>query len=304
MSDLAPRQTTIKNHYPTITLVVLIAHILGMVYGSQSAAKNRQNIQDLLVRDHAIKLQEFRRVGRKDGTSQYAMIPTPKIKPSRPTQQLKKQLSLSDLSAPSKTQTAKAQPTKAQEAKTTAPQTIAARPGTRPDVASGKPAIEAITLRGGTQLKRFSQGGGSDAMAMSGTDKQLESSNVQVKLEVPEGVPEDQLNEYELKFYSFQKRTAQNYINSLFQNVEEFQKRNPHLHFPMTNAKQVMTGRLTYDEKGNIKQIKMVRWSNDDRVQKLFEEILKDMDTLHNPPHLLWEKTGEFSVFFTLQING
>ena len=286
----------IKNHFPLITLAVTVFHVLFLVFGYKTAASNRKNIENLLVRDHAIKLKEFRRVGKKDGVSEQwsALLPPPKPLLSQPQ---KKSLSLSDLSAPDKTQK------NSKNQKATKPQTVAARPGTRPDGLT-KPALEAISLSGGNQLRKFAQGSGSDALSMSESDKELASSNVQIKLEVPEGVDVDELNEYELKFYSFQKRTAQNYINSLFKNVDDFQKKNPHLHFPMTKAKQVMTGRLTYDEKGNIKQIKMIRWSSDDRVQNLFEEILKDMDILHNPPHSLWEKTGEFSVFFSLQING
>jgi hypothetical protein len=65
-----------------------------------------------------------------------------------------------------------------------------------------------------------------------------------------------------------------------------------------------MTGRLTYDTKGNITQIKMVRWSNVDQLQDFFVDVLKDMDTLHNPPQALWEKNGEFSIFFSLVVNG
>ncbi len=72
----------------------------------------------------------------------------------------------------------------------------------------------------------------------------------------------------------------------------------------MTENKQVMTGRLTYDEKGNIKQIKMIRWSNEERLQGFFENVLKEMDVLHNPPQALWEKQGEFSIFFSFVVNG
>jgi hypothetical protein len=125
-----------------------------------------------------------------------------------------------------------------------------------------------------------------------------------VNLEVPEGVNPDELNKYELMFYGFQRRTAIGYINSFYKNLDKFQRENPHLQFPMTDTKQVMTGRLTYDSQGNIVQIKMIRWSNVDRLQDFFVDVLKDMDTLHNPPQALWEKTGEFSIFFSLVVNG
>jgi hypothetical protein len=143
-----------------------------------------------------------------------------------------------------------------------------------------------------------------NAMEDSRSNPSLSNSDILVNLEVPEGVNPDELNKYELMFYGFQRRTAMNYINSFFKHLDKFQRENPHKNFPMTDSKQVMTGRLTYDEKGNIKQIKMIRWTNVDQLQGFFENVLKDMDTLHNPPTALWEKSGEFSIFFSLVING
>jgi hypothetical protein len=180
------------------------------------------------------------------------------------------------------------------------------RPGTRPEVGPQKKALEAISVNG-SQMKKFLQGGaGPNAMALSGDDRTsgLSNSDVMVRLEVPEGVNPDELNEYELMFYGFQRRTAINYVNSFYKHLDKFVAQNPHIAFPMTDTKQVMTGRLTYDDQGNIKQIKMIRWSNEGRLQGFFEEVLKDMDTLHNPPQALWNKSGEFSIFFSFIVNG
>src|SRR5690606_36035176 len=113
----------------------------------------------------------------------------------------------------------------------------------------------------------FAQSGGRNAARVSGDPRarSLNNSDILVNLEVPEGVHPDELNKYELMFYGFQRRTAILYINSFYTNLDRFQREDPHLQFPMTNSKQVMTGRLTYDEKGNVKQIKMLRWSNEDK---------------------------------------
>jgi hypothetical protein len=49
----------------------------------------------------------------------------------------------------------------------------------------------------------------------------------------------------------------------------------------------------------------MIRWTHVSELQNLFEDIVKDIDQLHNPPKALWEKSGEFSMFYTLEIiNG
>lgn len=178
------------------------------------------------------------------------------------------------------------------------------RPGTRPESTKAN-AIAGIGLKG-PEIKKFLQDstGGTPSAAGGDMVQSLSNSNIAVNLEVPEGVSPDELNKYELMFYGFQRRTAIGYVNSFYKNLDEFQRANPHLDFPMTETKQIMTGRLTYDKKGNIKQIKMVRWSNVQKLQDFFLEVLKDMDTLHNPPHALWEKNGEFSIYFSLVVNG
>ncbi len=180
------------------------------------------------------------------------------------------------------------------------------RPGTRPEVAKAvekTKALSAISLKG-EQISKFASA--ESAAKLSGDPRAatLSNSDILVNLEVPEGVNPDELNKYELMFYGFQRRTAIGYINSFYKNLDKFQRENPHLNFPLTNSKQTMTGRLTYDSKGNIVQIKMIRWSNEDRLQEFFVDVLKDMDTLHNPPQALWGKSGEFSIFFSLVVNG
>lgn len=180
------------------------------------------------------------------------------------------------------------------------------RPGTRPEVTKASETtktLSAISLKG-EQIQKFAQA--ESAATLSGDPRAatLSNSDILVNLEVPEGVNPDELNKYELMFYGFQRRTAIGYINSFYKHLDKFQRENPHKTFPLTESKQVMTGRLTYDTKGNITQIKMVRWSNVDQLQDFFVDVLKDMDTLHNPPQALWEKNGEFSIFFSLVVNG
>jgi hypothetical protein len=146
----------------------------------------------------------------------------------------------------------------------------------------------------------------SDAVQLSGQTKHhsLSNSDVLVNLEVPEGVNLDELNEKELKFYGFQRRMANNYVNSFYTKLSDFTRKNPHLNFPMTNEKQVLTGRVTFDSAGNIMQIKMIRWTNIETLQNFFVEVLEEIRSLPNPPEILWSKTGEFNVFYSLVING
>jgi hypothetical protein len=182
------------------------------------------------------------------------------------------------------------------------------RPGRMPVVARKK-AIQAINLQG-DGIKQFAQSNGQRGQNernynVSGAQSisSFQNTNVGVNLEVPEGVSPDELNEYELMYYSFQRRVALAYVNSFMSTYNRFDRLNPQLRFPMTDTQETMTGRLTYDAQGNIKQIKMVRWTNVDKLQDFFLDVLKGMDTIQNPPKSLWEKNGEFTVFFTLVVN-
>lgn len=179
------------------------------------------------------------------------------------------------------------------------------RPGTRPNVMpNSNRAIKAISLKS-KEFKESSQGIPSGGLAISdmmrGTQK---ISDAVVSIEVPEGIEPDELNKYELMFYGFQKRTAMNYINSILSNLNKFQKSHPNYQLP-SSSRILMTARVTYDPEGNVMQIKMVRWTHVNELQNLFENVVKEIDQLHNPPKQLWEKQGQFSMFYTLEIlNG
>lgn len=317
----------LKINFPVILLTVMVLHAMGLAYEnglnlSQTIAQGKPLDRQAIKLKDISTIKDFskiRTVGARDSNiknstylsknpSKVKTISKDKYAPDQvksqshaSNQPAKQHLSLKDLSA--------ARPTFSQpKAQTAAAPAMMKRPGTRPEVLPQRPkAINAISLKG-SQIQQFAQGGSpsSNAVALSGDPRSasLANSDILVNLEVPEGVNPDELNKYELMFYGFQKRTATGYVNSFYKHLDKFQSENPHLHFPMTDTQQVMTGRLTYDSQGNIKQIKMIRWSNVDRLQGFFMQVLKDMDTLHNPPQALWEKTGEFSVFFSLVVNG
>lgn len=132
--------------------------------------------------------------------------------------------------------------------------------------------------------------------------EQLKSSDVAIELELPKGVKEDELNKKELVFYSFQRRTVLAYINSFQKELNEFSTQNPHLTFPLTSSKELMSGRVTYDKDGNILKIQTVKWTEIQKLQTFFMGVLKNMNSLQNPPKEI--TNGEnFSVYFSLSIN-
>ena len=296
----------LKINFPVIIFTVVFVHAIFMfvkMVGFQELTKQVQERLPLKVQS----IQHFRTVGIKNSKIKNSTLLT-KSKPN--TQNL-----LKDLYAPSKMKNASNIAQKAARPKSLslsdlnntkqAITPVVQRPGTRPLLAQEKSrALTAIKLRGQDEMKNFAQG--SNAAQLSGDPrmKSLSNTNVMVNLEVPEGVDESELNKYEMMFYGFQRRTAILYINSLIKNLNSHQRMHPHSNFPFTGDKHVMTGRLTYDRYGNVMQIKMIRWTTNDRVQDFFVDVLKDMDTLHNPPQALWEKNDEFSIFFSLEISG
>ncbi len=130
----------------------------------------------------------------------------------------------------------------------------------------------------------------------------LSKSAINMQVEVPEGVAEGELNEYELMFYGFQKRMMEKYLSAIMLQVREFERKYPHKSL-VPEGRHVMTGRVTFDSDGNIQQIKMVRWTQADGLQDLFNEVLKAMDSVPNPPRPLWDKQGQFTVFYNLTVN-
>lgn len=297
MSERGP-ELRLRINFPVILFTVIAIHAL--LLGAKNtdiftvASKNPKQRNR-----NPLKIKDIRTIGsresKRNDTVYVAKSPSPIKEISKemfrptPSAPSKKTLSFSDL----------------QENRPVSAQKMA-RPGTRPEVAKAvekTKSLSAISLKG-EQISKFAQS--QSAASLSGDPRAatLSNSDILVNLEVPEGVNPDELNKYELMFYGFQRRTAIGYINSFYKHLDKFQRENPHLTFPMTETKQTMTGRVTYDNKGNIVQIKMVRWSNEDRLQDFFVDVLKEMDTLHNPPQALWEKTGEFSIFFSLVVNG
>ncbi len=134
-------------------------------------------------------------------------------------------------------------------------------------------------------------------------EKAMKNTESMVNVEVPKGVLESELNEYELVYYAFQKRTAVSYVSSFYKKLDQFKLQNPHLNFPMTTQQKKLTGRVTYDAKGNIVRIKMIKWSDSKHLQDFFEGVLREMNVLPNPPDTIVED-GEFTVFFSLNLNG
>ncbi len=272
MSDQAAnRHFSIKFPFILGPVVALHLALLFFSWNSLSQLKNELAAK----KTNPLKILTLGQKNKKSNNSVY-------IQPEKASVKTPKTLNLSDLSVP-------------QSGKITKPSEKMLRPGARP--------IHETALNGlkynSDDFKKMAKESSS-----STTQNLLNSKKMALNFELPEGKKLDELNESELKLYGFLRRGAMKYVASLSSELKEFELKNPHLNFPLTESKQVLTGRLVYDGQGNLKQIKMVRWTNIDKLQSFFESVLKRMDTLQNPPKELWVENGEFTVFITLQLNG
>jgi len=152
------------------------------------------------------------------------------------------------------------------------------------------------------QVKQFLKSPGPRHLPPSQALNALGGSDVNIQLEVPKGIPEDELNKHELVFYSFQKRTVMAYVNSFQKELNDFERANPHLSFPLSKEPQKMAGRVIYDKNGDIIRIETLRWSNIKRLQTFFMDVLKNMTSLPNPPKEIL-KNDQFAINFILSID-
>lgn len=130
----------------------------------------------------------------------------------------------------------------------------------------------------------------------------LGASDLNIKFELPQGVKEDELNQRELVFYSFQKRAVQAYINSYLKELNQFRRKNPAKQYPFEDKQEKLAGRIIYDANGDIISIKTLAWSDFDVVQDFFMKVLQNLQTIPNPPQEILENE-QFAINFVLNIN-
>ncbi|MFZ8932348.1 MAG: hypothetical protein ACO20H_04290 [Bacteriovoracaceae bacterium] len=134
--------------------------------------------------------------------------------------------------------------------------------------------------------------------------KSLGRSNLNIKFQPPEGVNEDELNSSEKKFFSFTKRSYETYVVSIIKSLNEIVKDRPHLKNLKNIGRHHLTGRIIFDKDGYPISLKFIQPSRDDNIQILFENALRGIDVLHNPPKELLDKEQRLTVYYQLSVEG
>ena len=131
----------------------------------------------------------------------------------------------------------------------------------------------------------------------------LRNTSLDIKFDPPKGVTEDELNTIEKIFYSFQRRMILGYYYSLFSSYNKLLLSSPQLENSLRKESQHLIGKIIFDHKGNTVRIKIIKWSSDDHIQELFEDTLKGIHSIPNPPRAFVENDEEFTVYYHLKIN-
>jgi hypothetical protein len=131
----------------------------------------------------------------------------------------------------------------------------------------------------------------------------LQRKNFNVQFEAPEGVAEDELNSIEKTFYSFQKRTYASYVSAFIESYQTHLKNKPAIKKDLSDGDYLLTGKITFDREGNIVAIKIMKSSLSDHIHSLFEQTLKSVRKLPNPPKDLLSSSEELTIYYQLKIN-
>lgn len=131
----------------------------------------------------------------------------------------------------------------------------------------------------------------------------LKKLNFNVEFTPPAGVAYNELNQQEKQFYSFQKRTFQQYFSTLLKTYEIMITEKPYLDGMLDQAKDILTARVTFDKFGNIQAIKMIKVSENDNIQNLFEKTIRNLIKVPNIPISLLTDEELFTTYYLLRIN-
>ncbi len=133
--------------------------------------------------------------------------------------------------------------------------------------------------------------------------KALKVAGFNINFTPPEGVNEDELNSTEKIFYAFQKRTFLSYVNSFLKSYNDIAVTRPNFKKIFMSEKHTMVGKITFDREGNIVAVKILQWSLNDDMEKLFENTLENIRSLPNPPKAYLGPDDKFTMYYQLKIN-
>ena len=131
----------------------------------------------------------------------------------------------------------------------------------------------------------------------------ISESDASFNLEIPQGVPEDQMTDLEHQLYSFIVRLNTQYITTLIDHYLEQQRLNPRYRIPINRDQDSILLRTTYDRNGEIVRIRTLKASRYDKHADFFLNAVRKIETIPNPPELILDERNEFHVTYHLKLN-
>lgn len=111
----------------------------------------------------------------------------------------------------------------------------------------------------------------------------------------------DKLNSVDKKFFSFQKRVFKKYIQNFIKSYENKKVLYPRIRDEILRDRFKLFGKLTYDHNGHVVSLKILNKLDKENIQSLFEETLKEINFIPNPPKELLNKKQQFSIYYQLR---
>lgn len=131
----------------------------------------------------------------------------------------------------------------------------------------------------------------------------LSNSNLSISFDPPPGVKFSELNKLEQIFYGFNLRIYNSYVNSLITSHLNYVNANPTAKFQNVR-RETLRAVLRFDKNGNVERIKVLRWSQNDDIQNVFQNTLEGIRAIPNPPKAFLSSRDHFDLYFSLVIQG
>jgi hypothetical protein len=127
--------------------------------------------------------------------------------------------------------------------------------------------------------------------------------NSSFSLELPSGTPEDQVEEIKASLFSFYRRVGELFYTNLASEYAETQSVSPNWQIPVDRQKDMIVLNVTYDSKGNIMRIKTLFPAKIKTHSDFFFEGIGRIEKIPNPPKVLLDENGQFSINYALKLN-
>jgi len=132
-------------------------------------------------------------------------------------------------------------------------------------------------------------------------NKMINNTNFNIGIAPIDETKLDKLNSVDKKFFSFQKRVFKKYIQNFLKSYQNKKTIHPNLKDEILRDRFKLFGKLTYDHNGHIISLKILNKVDKKNIQLLFEETLKEINFIPNPPKELLNKKQQFSIYYQLR---